>query len=78
MPPNMSRIHKINGINGQLIWTKSISNTVGFLITEIYEYLSRLYCFWRSRLFTRTMDPLILYGDDGSVIWDKTYNFSQC
>ena len=37
MPSNMSRIHKINGINGQLIWTKSISNTVGFGITEIYE-----------------------------------------
>ena len=37
MPPNMSRIHKINGINGQLIWTKSISNTVGFGITEIYD-----------------------------------------
>ena len=37
MPPNMSRIHKINGANGQLIWTKSISNTVGFGITEIYD-----------------------------------------
>ena len=37
MPPNMSRIHKINGANGQLIWTKSISNTVGFGITEIHD-----------------------------------------
>ena len=37
MPPNMSRIHKINGVNGQLIWTKSINNTVGFGITEIYD-----------------------------------------
>ena len=33
----MSRIHKINGVDGQLIWTKSISNTVGFGITEIYD-----------------------------------------
>ena len=76
MPPNMSRIHKINGINGQLIWTKSISNTVGFGITEIYESGRVDYIVsggvgssqerWISRL----------NGDDGSVIWDKTYNFS--
>ena len=37
MPENMTRVHKIDGVNGQLIWTKTINNTVGFGITEFYD-----------------------------------------
>ena len=37
MPPNMSRIHKIDGNDGSLIWSKTINNTVGFGITEFYH-----------------------------------------
>ena len=35
MPDNESRIHKINGNNGELIWSITIENTVGFGISEI-------------------------------------------
>ena len=35
MPDNQSRIHKINGQNGELIWSITINNTTGFGITEI-------------------------------------------
>ena len=76
MPPNMSRIHKINGINGQLIWTKSISNTVGFGITEIYESGRVDYIVSGGVGSSQERWIARLNGDDGSVIWDKTYNFS--
>ena len=76
MPPNMSRIHKINGSNGQLIWTKSISNTVGFGITEIYEFGRVDYIVSGGSGFSQERWIARLNGDDGSVIWDKTYNSS--
>ena len=76
MPPKMSRIHKINGSNGQLIWTKSISNTVGFGITEIYDSGRVDYIVSGGSGFSQERWIARLNGDDGSVIWDKTYNFS--
>ena len=33
MPENMSRIHKINGENGELIWSTTIENKIGFGIS---------------------------------------------
>ena len=29
MPNNMARVHKVDGNNGQLIWTKTLNNKVG-------------------------------------------------
>ena len=76
MPPNMSRIHKIDGVSGQLIWSKSISNTVGFGITEIYESGRVDYIICGGIGVTQERWMARLNGDDGSVIWDITYNFS--
>ena len=76
MPPNMSRIHKINGANGQLIWTKSISNTVGFGITEIYDSNRVDYIISGGSGSSQERWISRLNGDDGTVMWDKTYSFS--
>ena len=76
MPPNMSRIHKINGANGQLIWTKSISNTVGFGITEIYDSNRVDYIVSGGTGSSQERWISRLNGDDGTVMWDKTYSFS--
>ena len=76
MPPNMSRIHKIDGINGQLIWTKSINNTVGFGITEYYDSGRVDYIVSGGKGSTQERWIARLNGDDGSIIWDKTYNSS--
>ena len=76
MPPNMSRIHKIDGTNGQLIWTKSISNTVGFGITEIYDSGRVDYIVSGGSGSSQERWISRLNGDDGTVMWDKTYNFS--
>ena len=37
MPDNESRVHKIDGNSGQIIWSITIDNTVGFGITEIND-----------------------------------------
>ena len=50
--------------NGQLIWTKTISNTVGFGITGFIDQQSRLYCSGGKGI--RKMDRR-LNGDDGTV-----------
>ena len=76
MPQNMSRIHKIDGNNGQLIWSKSINNTVGFGITEFYDSGRVDYIVSGGIGSSQERWMARLNGDDGSIIWDKTYNFS--
>lgn len=73
MPDNQSRIHKINGETGSLIWTKSIQNTVGFGISEINDNdrIDYLVCGGSGATQERWMARL--NGDNGSIIWNKTY-----
>ena len=74
MPPNMSRIHKIDGNDGSLIWSKTINNTVGFGITEFY-HLDRVdYIISGGKGSTQERWVARLNGDDGSIVWEKTYN----
>ena len=74
MPPNMSRIHKIDGNDGSLIWSKTINNTVGFGITEFY-HLGRVdYIVSGGKGSTQERWVARLNGDDGSIVWEKTYN----
>ena len=74
MPPNMSRVHKIDGNDGSLIWSKTINNTVGFGITEFY-HLGRVdYIISGGKGSTQERWVARLNGDDGSVVWEKTYN----
>tara|TARA_B100001057_G_C22869919_1_gene958259 strand:- start:2846 stop:4213 length:1368 start_codon:yes stop_codon:yes gene_type:complete len=76
MPQNMSRIHKIDGANGQLIWSKTINNTVGFGITEIYDSGRSDYIVSGGIGANQERWLARLNGNDGSIIWDKTYNYS--
>ena len=73
MPDNQSRIHKINGETGSLIWTKTIQNTVGFGISEINynDRIDYLVCGGSGATQERWMARL--NGDNGSIIWNKTY-----
>jgi len=73
MPENMTRVHKIDGVNGQLIWTKTINNTVGFGITEFYDSGRVDYIISGGKSSSQERWVARLNGDDGTVIWDKTY-----
>ncbi len=73
MPPNMSRVHKINGSNGNLIWSKDINNTVGFGITEYVEGGRVDYIVSGGKGASQERWVARLNGDNGSIIWDKTY-----
>ena len=76
MPDNQSRIHKINGQNGELLWSKTINNTVGFGITEINDNNRVDYIVSGGSGNTQERWMARLNGDDGSIIWNQDYNSS--
>ena len=76
MPDNQSRIHKINGQNGQLIWSITINNTVGFGITEINDNNRADYIVSGGSGNTQERWMARINGDDGSIIWSQVYNSS--
>ena len=73
MPENMSRIHKINGENGELIWSTTIENTIGFGISEINDNNRVDYLVSGGSGETQERWLCRLNGDDGSIMWEKTY-----
>jgi hypothetical protein len=73
MPDNQSRIHKIDGNNGERIWTVSIDNTAGFGITEINDAGRCDYIVIGGIGATQERWVARLNGDDGSTMWSKTY-----
>ena len=76
MPENMSRIHKINGENGELIWSTTIENTIGFGISEINDNNRVDYLVSGGSGETQERWLCRLNGDDGSIMWEKTYTSS--
>ena len=76
MPDNQSRIHKINGQNGELIWSKTINGTVGFGITEINDNNRADYIVSGGSDNTQERWMARLNGDNGSIIWNQDYNSS--
>ena len=74
MPNNMARVHKVDGNNGQLIWTKTLNNKVGFGISEYYENGRVDYIVCGGSGTTQERWIARLNGDDGTIIWDKTYS----
>lgn len=74
MPDKESRIHKINGNTGERIWTKTISNTTGFGISEINDAGRSDYIVSGGIGKTQERWVARLNGNDGSTIWSKTYN----
>ena len=76
MPDNQSRVHKINGENGELIWSITINNTVGFGITEINDNNRVDYIVSGGSGNTQERWMARLNGDNGSIIWNQDYNSS--
>ncbi|MCH2043317.1 MAG: T9SS type A sorting domain-containing protein [Saprospiraceae bacterium] len=76
MPDSESRIHKINGNTGQLIWTKTITGTVGYGITEIRDAGRSDYIVSGGIGNTQERWVARLNGDNGDVMWDKTYTYT--
>ena len=76
MPDNQSRIHKIDGQNGELIWSITINNTVGFGITEINDNNRVDYIVSGGSGNTQERWMARLNGDNGSIIWNQDYNSS--
>ena len=74
MPDNQSRIHKVNGETGELIWTKTIQNTVGFGITEVNDNDRVDYIVCGGFGSTQERWMARLNGNDGTVIWNRTYS----
>jgi hypothetical protein len=74
MPDNQSRIHKIDGNTGERIWSVTIKNTAGFGISEINDAGRCDYI--ASGGIGKTQERWVarLNGDDGSILWSKTYN----
>jgi hypothetical protein len=73
MPDNQSRIHKIDGSNGERIWTVTIENTAGFGITDINDAGRCDYIASGGIGATQERWVTRLNGDDGSTMWSKTY-----
>jgi len=74
MPDKQSRIHKINGSNGERIWTRTIDNTAGFGISEINDHGRCDYVVSGGIGKTQERWVARLNGDDGSTMWSKTYH----
>ncbi len=74
MPDNQSRIHKIDGSSGDRIWTVTIDNTVGFGISEIKDANRCDYIASGGSGETQERWVARLNGDDGSIMWSKTYH----
>ena len=77
MPENQSRIHKINGETGALIWTKTIQNTVGFGITEINDNNRLDYIICGGSGSTQERWVARLNGNNGNIIWNQTYTLGN-
>lgn len=76
MPDNESRIHKIDGNTGQLIWSQTINNTVGFGITEINDNNRVDYIVSGGIGNSQERWVARLNGNDGSTMWSQTYNYN--
>jgi len=74
MPDDQSRIHKIDGTNGERIWTVTIANTAGFGISEINDAGRCDYIASGGIGATQERWVARLNGDDGSTMWSKTYH----
>jgi len=74
MPENESRIHKVSGTDGTLLWSKTISNTVGFGIAEFKENNRVDYIVSGGSGSTQERWAARLNGNTGAVIWNKTYD----
>ena len=76
MPDNESRVHKIDGNSGQIIWSITIDNTVGFGITEINDDNRCDYIISGGIGETQERWVSRVNGNNGGIMWNKTYGYS--
>ena len=73
MPENMTRVHRIDGETGALLWSRSIEGTVGFGI-EVFEAADGPdYIVTGGIGDSQERWMARLDGADGSTVWSKTY-----
>lgn len=73
MPEGMTRVHRIHGETGALLWTRSIGETAGFGIA-VYEAADGPdYIVTGGIGDTQERWMARLDGADGSTVWSKTY-----
>ena len=76
MPEGMTRVHRIHGETGALLWTRSIEGTAGFGIA-VYEAADGPdYIVTGGIGDTQERWMARLDGADGSTVWSKTYTAS--
>ena len=76
MPDNKTRIHKINGDTGDLIWSITINNKVGFGVSELVGNDHSDYIISGGSGNSQERWIARVNGDNGDIIWDKTYNYN--
>lgn len=76
MPDDQTRIHKIHGETGDLIWSITVNNKVGFGVSELVENNQSDYIISGGSGNTQERWIARINGDNGEIIWDKTYNYS--
>ena len=76
MPENQSRIHKINGVSGDLIWSININNTVDLELQKYTRIVDSDYIISGGIGSTQERWVSRINGDNGETIWSQTYNSS--
>ena len=77
MPEDMTRVHRIDGETGALLWSRSIEGTVGFGI-EVFEAADGPdYIVTGGIGDSQERWMARLDGADGSTVWSKTYAASS-
>ncbi len=77
MPEDMTRVHRIDGETGALLWSRSIEGTVGFGIA-VYEAADGPdYIVTGGIGDSQERWMARLDGADGSTVWSKTYAASS-
>tara|TARA_Y100001954_G_C15805591_1_gene602459 strand:- start:306 stop:1682 length:1377 start_codon:yes stop_codon:yes gene_type:complete len=75
MPDDITRVHKINGNTGELIWSININNKVGFGVSELVENNQIDYILSGGSGNSQERWIARINGDTGTIIWDRTYNY---
>lgn len=77
MPEDMTRVHRIDGETGALLWSRSIEGTVGFGIAVFEAADGPDYIVTGGIGDSQERWMARLDGADGSTVWSKTYAASS-
>ena len=74
MPDDMSRVHRVNGETGALMWTRTIEGTAGFGIAVYEAPDGPDYIVTGGSGSSQERWMARLDGGDGSIVWSQTYD----